>query len=276
MWGILPVYWNLLTGVNPILILCCRIVFAFVFTFGVLMVTRRMQTFRSTLKDKASMRFIIPSSLVITFNWGLYIWAVNTGHILDSSLGYYMNPLVVFLLGIIIFREKYTKLQLAAVILAFIGVLISVIAYGSFPIIAVGLSLSFATYGVLKKKAHTDPIAGIAIESLLMAPFAIAFALIFMTDSIATIRSTDLLLLIGGGAVTAIPLMMYSHAVNGIPFIIIGFFQYVSPSLALIYGLISGENLSAAQLVSFFFIGLGLIVFSIALFRIAKKEPATS
>jgi len=235
-----------------------------------------MQVFRSTLKDKALMRYIIPSSLVITFNWGLYIWAVNSGHILDSSLGYYMNPLVVFLFGVIIFREKYTKLQLAAVILACIGVLISVIAYGNFPIISIGLSLSFATYGVLKKKAHADPVAGIAIESLLVAPFAIVFSSVFMTDSIRAVSVTDLLLLIGGGAVTAIPLIMYSRAVNDIPFIIVGFFQYVSPSLALIYGLISGENLSAPQLISFFFIGLGLIVFSVALFRITKNETAAN
>ena len=183
-----------------------------------------------------------------------------------------MNPLMAFLLGVVIFREKYTKLQLVAVALAFVGVLISVIAYGSFPFISIGLSLSFATYGMLKKKAHSDPIAGIAVESMIISPIAVIVALGFMSGSIRAVGTTDMLLLIGGGAATALPLVLYAQAVNDIPFIIVGFFQYISPSLALIYGLISGEKPSSAQLVSFIFIGLGLIVFSTALIRISKSE----
>jgi len=219
------------------------------------------------------MRYLVPSAVLITFNWGLYIWAVNSEHILDSSLGYYMNPLIAFLLGVIMFREKYTKLQLVAVAFAFIGVLISVVAYGSFPYISLGLALSFALYGALKKKAHADPVSGIAVETLIILPFTIIFALIFLTDSIKSAGIADLMLLIGGGAVTAIPLILYSSAVNDIPFIIIGFLQYVSPSIALIYGLISGERLSTSQIVSFIFIGLGLVVFSIALVRQSKTSP---
>jgi len=267
LWGILPIYWNLLADVNPFLILCCRIVFAFVFMICTLLVTGRMQVFRDTLKDRDAMRFLIPASVMITMNWGIYIWAVNSGHILDSSLGYYLNPLVVFLIGIVLFKEKSTKLQLAAVALAFTGVMISVIAYGKFPVISISLSLTFATYGALKKKAHADPVASIAVESMIITPLAIAFALFFMSDSIRAVGTADILLLVGGGAVTAVPLVMYSSAVNDIPFIIVGFFQYISPSLALVYGLMRGEHLSASQVVSFLFIWLGLIVFSVALFR---------
>jgi len=217
------------------------------------------------------MRFLVPAAILITLNWGLYIWAVNSEHILDSSLGYYLNPLVVFLLGVIIFQEKYTKLQLVAVALAFIGVLVSVIAYGSFPYISIGLSLTFATYGMLKKKAHSDPVASIAIESMIISPLAIIFAMCFMRDSISALNSTNILLLIGGGAATAIPLVLFASAINDIPFIIVGFFQYISPSLALIYGLLRGEKLSESQIVSFIFIGLGLIVFSTSLLRTSKR-----
>lgn len=272
IWGILPAYWNLLLGVNPLLILCGRVVFALVFMLCVLAVTGRMHVFFSTLKDRKKMRYLIPSAVLITFNWGLYIWAVNSGHIIEASLGYYMNPLISFLLGVIIFSEKYTKLQLLAVGLALAGVLVSIIAFGSVPIIAISLATTFATYGALKKKAHADPNSSIAIESLIAAPFALVLAFVFMTESIAAVNFTQMLLLIGGGAATAIPLVLYARAVNSIPYITIGFLQYISPTLAIIYGVMIGTRPSDAQIVSFIFIGLGLIVFSIALRRIAKKE----
>ena len=270
-WGILPAYWNLLGGVDNLLIICCRIAFAFVFLLGVMLATGRKQLFLKTIRDKAAMRFLIPSSLLITFNWGLYVWAVNNGRILDTSLGYYMNPLISFLFGVVIFKEKSTRLQLVAVGLAFTGVVISLIAYGSVPYVSLGLSLSFAAYGVLKKKARTDPISGIAIESLLVTPLAVAIALIFTTDSIRAAGAADILLLIGAGAVTAFPLVLYSYAVNQMPYIIVGFIQYISPSIGLTYGLLIGERLSPPRVVSFIFIGLGLIVFSTAMVLNNKK-----
>jgi len=272
LWGILPAYWNLLGGVNPLFILCCRIVFAFLFMIIVMTATGRIRDFKDTIKNKKTMRYLIPAALLITFNWGLYIWAVNNGRVLDSSLGYYMNPLIAFLLGVLLFREKYLKLQLVAVAFAVAGVIISLIAFGSFPVIALCLSLSFAVYGVLKKKAQADPAAGIAVESLIVAPFALVFSFIFLSESITTISVTELLLLIGGGILTAVPLFLYARAVNDIPFIIVGFFQYVSPTLALSYGLLTGETPSGSQIVSFIFIGLGLILFSIALLQKAKRS----
>jgi len=274
LWGILPAYWNLLTGVNPLFILCCRIVFAFLFMIVVMTATGRIKAFKDTIKSIETMRYLVPAALLITINWGLYIWAVNNGRVLDSSLGYYMNPLIAFLLGVLLFREKYLKLQLVAVAFAVAGVIISLIAFGSFPIVALGLSLSFAVYGVLKKKAHADPAASIAVESLIVAPFALVFSFIFLSDSIATINVTQLLLLIGGGILTAVPLLLYARAVNDIPFIIVGFFQYISPSLALSYGLLTGEIPSGSQIISFIFIGIGLILFSLALLQKAKKSKS--
>jgi len=272
LWGTFPAYWNLLIGVNPLFILCSRIVFALLFTISVLIISGRMEILRSTLRNKVAMRYLIPASVMITCNWGIYVWAVNTGRILDVSLGYYKNPLIAFLLGVVVFREKYTRLQLVAVALAFTGLLISIIAFGSVPYTSIFIALAFAAYGVFKKKARTDPVASIAAETLITAPFALVFAFVFMTDSISAANTSILMLLIGGGAVTAIPLILFTRAINNIPLIVVGFFQYISPSLVLIYGLLSGETISASQLVSFIFIGLGLIVFSIALIRISKKE----
>ena len=240
----------------------------------VLKVTGRIQAFKDTITDKKTMRFLIPAAVFITVNWGLFIWAVNNNRVLDSSLGYYMNPLIAFSLGIIVFKEKFLKLQLVAVGLAVTGVVISIIAFGSFPFIAISLAVSFAVYGTLKKKAGADPAASIAVESLIITPFAILFSLFFLTDIIVALKVTDALLLIGGGALTAIPLVLYARAVNDIPFITVGFFQYISPSMALIYGLLTGETPSDAQIVSFIFIGLGLIVFTIALVRKVRESAA--
>jgi len=270
LWGILPAYWNQLSGVNPLLILCFRIVFAFVFMICFLKISGRIQVFRDTITNKATMRCLVPAACFISVNWGLFIWAVNNGRVLDSSLGYYMNPLIAFLLGVLVFKEKHVKLQLVAVGLAFTGVLISLIAFGSFPIIAICLASSFAVYGMLKKKAQADPAASIAVESLVIAPFALVFAVFFLNDNIVSLSIPNILLLVGGGALTAIPLVLYARAVNDIPFIIVGFFQYISPSIALFYGLITGEVPSSAQIVSFIFIGLGLLVFSFALLKKSK------
>ena len=227
--------------------------------------------FLQTIKNKESMRYLIPASILITFSWGAYIWAVNSGRILDTSLGYYINPLISFLFGIFIFGEKSSKLQLIAVALAFTGVLVSVIAYGSFPYVSVVLALAFAGYGVMKKKARADPVSSIAIESLLMVPFALAFALLFTMDDIKAVSTTDVLLMIGGGAVTAVPLALYARAVNEIPYIIVGFIQYISPSMALVYGLMRGERPSDSQLISFAFIWPALIVFSIGIILNHRK-----
>jgi len=276
LWGTHAAYWNLLINVNPMLILCCRIVFALVFTTVLLLISGRLQLLLSILRNKTMMQYTAPAAVLISLNWGLYIWAVNAGHVLDCSLGYYMSPLIAFLLGVLIFREKYTRLQLAAVALAFVGLLVSVITFGDIPYISIGLASSFAAYGVMKKLARTDPVAGIAAETLITTPFAIAVGLIFLSDGFRTLSTSDLLLLIGGGVVTATPLILYARSVNDIPLIIVGFFQYISPSLLLIYGLISGEMLTLAQLVSFIFIGLGLLVFSIALVRISKTEKAAN
>ena len=267
IWGILPIYWQLLGGVNSLLVLCCRIIFSLIFTIVLLGVSGNIKVFRDTLLDKASMRWLIPAAVIVTFNWGLFIWAVNSGHVIECSLGYYINPLLVFLIGVLLLREKFTRLQLVAVALAFVGVLISVLAYGVFPVVSITLALTFAVYGVLKKKARVEPVAGIAIETLVITPFALAFALLFMMDGILNASLGELLLLAGAGVATAVPLIMFSRSVNNVPFIIVGFFQYISPSLMLIYGIISGEAPSTAQLISLIFTGLGLVVFSIALVR---------
>jgi len=271
LWGSMPVYWHLLAGVDPLLVLCGRIIFSLVYAASLLVATGHMKRFRAALFDRAVMRSLIPAAVFITINWGLYIWAVNTDHVIECSLGYYINPLIAFVLGVLLFREKCTKLQLAAVGLAFTGVLISVITYGDFPLISFGLALTFAAYGALKKKANVDPVSGIAVETLIAAPFALAFALLFKMEGIKALTVAEALLLAGAGVMTATPLMLYARSVNHVPFIIVAFFQYITPSMMLIYGILNGEIPSASQIISLCFIGLGLIVFSVAISRAGKS-----
>ena len=276
LWGILPAYWNLLSDVDSLLILCCRIVFSMVLMIALLGVSGRMHVFWDAIKNRSQVRYLIPAGIIVTANWGTFIWAVNAGHVLDCSLGYYMNPLIVFALGVILFREKCTKLQLVAVAFAVIGVLISVMAYGSFPYIAVVLAVTFGVYGTLKKMAHADPVAGIVVETLVVTPFAVAAALIFKSESIGSLGAVSILLLVGGGVATAIPMVLYSTCVNKIPFIVLGFLQYISPTIALVYGLMIGETLSQSQLISFIFIGIGLVAFSAAMIVEYREKKATA
>lgn len=257
-------------------ILCCRIVFSLVFIALLLWITGRLSVMKETLQNRTAMLWLIPAAALIAVNWWAYIYAVTSGHVLDSSLGYYMNPLVVFITGTLLFREKSSRLQIAAVVFAAVGVVISVVAYGSVPYIALILAFTFAAYGACKKKAAIDPVAGIGVEALLLTPFAIAYALIFKWDSIVALSLTETLILIPVGVVSSVPLILYSKGVNEVPFVVVGFLQYISPSLMLVFGLLTGETMTPARIVSFVFIGVGLALYSIGVVRQLRRERAAA
>lgn len=273
MWGVLPLYWKLLSNLNSVFILSNRIIWALVFSLVLLLVMRRLPKMKALLTDWAKLKFLIPASIVITLNWGLYIWAVNTNHVIESSLGYYMNPLVVCLFGIIIFKEKVNPPQVIAILLALVGVIISTVQYGSFPVVALSLAVSFSLYGTFKKFAHVGGIESVGVETLLIAPLALLF-IIFATqsqDSLTTISANQMILCAGSGVVTAAPLMMYSKGVNELPFVVVGFLQYIAPTLMLLIGIWQGEAFTSSQAVSFGFIWAGLIIFSFGVIQQDKK-----
>lgn len=275
LWGILPLYWRLLAGVDSLFVLCCRIVFSMAFTVLLLACTGRLAVLKKALRDKRIMLLLLPAALFITTNWGVYIWAVNAGHTLDASLGYYLNPLVVFALSIAFFKERPTKLQLAAMGVALLGVLLSIVMFGGFPVVALVLAFCFAAYGAIKKIAHVDAVAGIAIENLLMAPLALAFAFGFRQSALAAVAPVEWLLLLGGGVVTAVPMMLYSRSVNKVPFVTVGFAQYISPTLMVLCGLITGEKLTADKVIPLLFILTALVLYSIAMIQQTRAaEPA--
>lgn len=279
LWGLLPLYWHLLEQMDAVFILANRIIWSAVFTAGILLITKKTQDVKAVIRDKKKMRLMIPAAITITINWGVYIWAVNAGHLLDSSLGYYMNPLVVFAIGIALFHETSGVIDWIALGLAAIGVLIATIAYGAFPWVAVVLALSFGLYGTLKKLAGVGGLASIAVETLLIAPFALAF-LVFAPESHASLAkltplTTALLLLTG--VVTASPLILFTYGVNRLPLTTVGFLQYSSPTLQMIIGvLVFQEALTQDRIVAFAFIAAALVLYTIGMTQRAKRARLAS
>jgi chloramphenicol-sensitive protein RarD len=209
LWGLLPLYWHILEDLDSVFILCNRIIWSAVFTIAILLITKKFSEVKAVFRDKKKMRFMIPAAITITINWGVYIWAVNAGHLLDSSLGYYMNPLVVFAIGIALFHETSSVLDWVSLALATVGVLIATIAYGAFPWIAIVLALSFGLYGTFKNacrcRRHYQHRGGDDHDHAVCARFPAVFARKQRIDAQLTPLTTTLLLLTG--IVTASPLI---------------------------------------------------------------------
>lgn len=283
MWGVLPLYWALLNNLDPIFVLSNRIIWSAGFTVLLLALNKRMGMLKATFRDWKQMKFLIPAAVAVTLNWGIYIWAVNDGRVMDASLGYYMNPLFVFLCGVLIFKEKCGKLEIIALGLALAGVLISTIQFGNFPFVALSLALSFVAYGVFKRFAQADGLTSVAVETLIVMPIMLVLVIFLPTShaSMSVMTAWQVALLVGAGVVTATPLVLYSLGVNKLPFIVVGFLQYISPTCMLIIGLAEGAPFGLAQAVSFGCIWAGLIVFSIGMHKknkaaakLAEKQAA--
>lgn len=272
IWGLLPLYWQLLSHVPSVLVLCCRIIFSLVFTGALIIIARRGSEFKALLADRPTMLKMLAASLLITVNWGTYIYAVVSGHTLDASLGYYMNPLVVFAMSTIVFKEKASKLQYIAIFVAASGVIATLILFKTVPVTALVMALSFSSYGMVKKFAHVDPLLGIAVETVITAPLAIIAAFALYGDAIAALTLRDGVLLMLAGPVTAIPLILYSIGVNDLDFKTVGFLQYFSPSIMLIIGLCSGEALTPEKLLPFIAVLAALIIYSIGMLKRSKGQ----
>ena len=274
LWGLLPIYWHLLNSVNAMVILANRIVWSAVFTVALLLITRHFSEVTAVLRDKKKMRFMVPAALTITVNWGIYIWAVNAQHLLDASLGYYLNPLVVFAIGMLLFRETCSPLEWASLGLASVGVFVATLAYGAFPWIALSLAVSFGVYGTLKKLAGVAGLTSIAVETILVGPFALLYLLFSpagqSTFTALTVPTAQLLIF--SGVVTATPLILFTFGVNRLPFTTVGFLQYVSPTLQLLLGvLLFHETLTQDRLVAFAFFGAALVLYSVSLVQKTRK-----
>ncbi|MBW3698614.1 EamA family transporter RarD [Vibrio sp. T187] len=266
MWGIAPIYFKSLAEVSPLEILSHRVVWSFFLLAFLLHIGRSWRNVRDTLTSKPKMLYLVSTSLLVGVNWLIFIWAVNANHMLDASLGYYINPLINVLLGMVFLGERLRKLQWFAVSLAAIGVLVQLIAFGSVPIVAIGLAFSFGFYGLLRKKVGLEAQTGLFIETLVMLPAALIY-LMFIADSATSSFANNPmqlnLLLVAAGIVTTLPLLCFTGAATRLKLSTLGFFQYIGPSLMFLLAvLIYGEAFTADKAITFAFIWGALVVFS--------------
>ena len=289
IWGVLPIYWKLLHHVNADEILANRIFWSFIFMLIVLLFTKRWGLFIQTLKsfktNKKQLAALAIASIFISCNWFLYIWAVNSNHLIEASLGYYINPLVSVLLGMIFFREKLSTAQYLSFALAIMGVLILTLSYGTFPWVSIILALTFGFYGLMKKMVKVDSAIGLTLETLVVAPIAFIYLLILSfkgVQSFAAISVGTDLLLIGAGAATAIPLLYFAKGAQRIPMATLGFLQFIAPTLTLILGVfLYHEAFTTIHFISFLFIWSAIMLYSISKTRLfslfetkVKKEKS--
>lgn len=277
IWGLLPIYWKLLKNyVSPFEILLHRIIWSFIFLLFINLIVKSREVF-IYLKDRRTRLALLVSGLLIGINWFLYIYAINTDRIVESSLGYYINPLISVLFGLFFLKEKLNKYQWLALFLAFTGVLILTIKYGKLPWISLMLASSFGLYGLMKKVFKYDSLSGITIETLFLFPFALFFLIkdyIYKNNDFFNRPLGIYFLLLFAGIVTVLPLLFFAMGTKRIPLSNVGFLQYTSPTLMLLQGIfIYKEVFSLTHLISFCFIWLALILYTITLFF--KKEAVT-
>ena len=275
LWGILPVYWKFISSVSSIEILSNRIVWAFVFTILIIIVTKQWSELKLIAKDKKQMFYIFIASILIAINWGLYIWAVNSDKIVDASLGYYINPLLAVALGVIIFKEKISYWTGAALTIASIGVIVKTVQYGKIPWISLGLAISFGLYGAIKKSVKANSIVGLTLETAMLTPVAAAYIVSRHVSGLGAFKTEGtlvILLLIGAGVVTAIPLLLFASSARRLPLSLIGFTQYISPTISLIIGVfVYNEGFTTVDMIAFCFIWAALIVYSFSQISLVKS-----
>ncbi|MBI5564707.1 MAG: EamA family transporter RarD [Chloroflexi bacterium] len=266
LWGLFPIYWKWLHHVPAIELIAHRIIWSFVALVIVLALMRQWRSFRVEIAKPRVLRLYVLAAVLIGINWFVYVWAVNQGYIVETSLGYFINPLLNVLIGVIILREKLRPAQWVPIGLAAAGVLYLTLLYGSLPWIALTLAFSFGLYGLVKKLAPLSSLHGLTLETgVLLLPMA-GYLIFAEVNGQGVFLHTDLvsnLLMLGAGPVTVIPLLLFASAVRRVPLSTMGILQYLAPTLQFLLGvLVYGEAFSSAQFVGFGLVWLALIVYT--------------
>ncbi|MDR2767106.1 MAG: EamA family transporter RarD [Treponema sp.] len=238
LWGFLPVYWRLLGFVSPLHILGCRIIFSLLFTSAILF-AKKNTAWLQLLFTPGRRRFTAAAALAVTLNWGIYIWAVNSGHTIEASLGYYINPLVAILLGLVFLRERLNVLQWAAFALAALGVILNTIFSGVFPLISLLLAVTFGVYSLFKKQNSAGALETLSAETLSVFPAGLLLLAFPLRDLgvLGALSFPQWLLLAGAGPATAIPLFAFSKSAKLIPLSALGFLQFINPTILFFLGI---------------------------------------
>lgn len=274
-WGLFPIYWKWLHAVPALQLLAHRIVWSFLLLTGVLLVLRQWRAFRAEALHRRTLGIYLIAGLLLSINWGTYVWAVNAGYIVETSLGYFINPLLNVLLGVFILHERLRRMQWIAVGLATVGVVYLTLVYGSPPWIALTLAFSFGLYGLVKKMAPLGALHGLTLETAILFIPMLLYLIWAEVNGQGAFLHTDAvstLLLIGAGIVTVIPLLMFASAVRSIPLSLIGILQYIAPTLQFLIGvLIFGEAFTPTQFVGFGLVWLALMIFTVENFWMRRQ-----
>lgn len=265
LWGLLPIFWKLLANVDSAYVLAQRVLFSCIFCLAIILLKKNGSSVKNILKSKTERRRYFVCGILISINWGVYILTIAMGKILEASLAYYMNPLFSVVIGALIFKEKLSAFQWVSVGLAFIGVMISVIAYGNVPYLAIIIGLSFALYGAMKKTIKAESEVSICMETMSVLPLAlvfIAYAQASGYTSFSSLSTTEMLLLIASGPVTSIPLMLFAKGIKETSITTSGILMYVNPTLQLLVGvLIYNEAFTKMNAITFAFVWAAVILF---------------
>ncbi|WP_447643748.1 EamA family transporter RarD [Nocardioides zeae] len=266
LWGVFPLYFPLLDPAGPFEILAHRVLWSTVVMVALVVVLRRTAAVRAVLASRRTFALLAVASLTISVNWATFIYGVNSGHVLETSLGYFVNPLVTVLMGVLVLGERLRPAQWGALALAGVAVVVLTVDYGRLPFVAILLALSFGTYGLVKKKADVGAVESLAVETVLLAPIAGAYV-VWLGVTGAAVFGTggpgQVVLFAGLGLITAIPLLLFGGAATRVPMVVLGLLQYLAPILQFVLGLVwFGEDMPATRWIGFVLVWLALAVFT--------------
>ena len=276
-WGaIAPIYFKQVVSVDPVEVLIHRIIWSFVILIPLIFITKQVDVFKTLLLDMRKLKYLAFSTFFISVNWLVFIWAVSNNKIMETALGYYINPLVNVLLGFLFFSERMTKNQYIAIFLASLAVLYQLITIGSIPLISLTLAFTFGFYGMIRKKINVGSIVGLSVETLILLPFGLIYLYyIISNDTISFLNSTNYIsfMLLLGGLITIIPLLLFNGAATRMKLTTLGFFQYIGPTCAFLVAVfIYNEEFNFDKLVTFTLIWIALIIFSLDSFIKNRKQ----
>ena len=276
LWGTFPLYWTLLEPGGAVEILAHRVVWSSLTMMLILVLWRRVPQLKALLHDRHKLLLICSAAVVISFNWGGYIWGVNNGRVVETSLGYSINPLVTVLMGVLILGERLRPLQWAAMAIAFVAVVVLAIDYGRPPWIALLLAFSFGTYGLLKKQAGVDAAESITVETVVLTPVALAYVVWLVVSGQSSFGSHGLghaALFTTTGIITAVPLMLFGAAAIRVSMVSLGLLQYLAPTIQFALGLlVFHEAMPASRWIGFGMVWLALAIFTVEALNHRRRQ----
>lgn len=280
LWGLLPIYWKLVDDVSPYLVFAHRAFWSFLFMTILLSINKRIPELKKALLSPKTLIITSLSAILISMNWLIFIWAVSKGYLIESSLGYFINPLVLTIFGVAFYKEKLTRYEWIGISFAGLGVIIKSFYYGSIPIIALVLAITFALYSLLKKKSDLDAILGLGVETLIISIPCLIYILLAEYRGVGISNNFPNYywpLIMMSGLITALPLILYGKGAKILPLTILGFLQYIAPSLMLLLGIfVYKEEFTIYDMIPFGMIWIGLIFFSYSQFKLLLRTKVTA